>query len=109
MKHLPLVVLSLTLLSALAVLIVGTRLARVEETVVIDESRVPATAFTARFLKEVEEAKERLRLRGVEQHHPSHHGGRMQLPRVLEHEDVLIRRDEGRQQMLEQLLLKLSL
>ena len=54
MKSLPLAILSLTLLSAMAVLVVGVQLAREEKVVVIEGSRVPATAFTARFLGEVE-------------------------------------------------------
>jgi len=54
MKSLPLTILGLTLLSALAVLVVGVQLAREEKFVVIEESRVPATAFTVRFLSEVE-------------------------------------------------------
>ena len=58
MKHFPLAILGLTLFSALAVLVVGVRLSREESTVVIGDSRTPATNFTASLLSEIEDLTE---------------------------------------------------
>ena len=58
MKHFPATILGLTLLSALAVLAIGAMVSREEKTVVVGDSRTPATAFTARFLSELEDLTE---------------------------------------------------
>ncbi len=52
-KHFPIAILSLILCSAIAVLVLGFRLAKEERVVTIEQDRTPLSSFTTRLLREL--------------------------------------------------------